>query len=117
MGSPISILHYEQEIKDMLRTSKIADPYFSTDKQNYIAVITSFEKAIGSFNYQIKISFYPNTYIIPFVRFTKNLAFSLGRSKSNLIVILLWVIYILLIVADITVFSPNIIRKIIDVIK
>lgn len=60
-GKISSILHYEKEILALFGAAKVYDQNLSFDR--YKQISDTFERAIGSFLYEIKKNFFPNYWL------------------------------------------------------
>lgn len=62
-GKISSILQYEKEILALFCAANVYDQTLSFDKYNAKRIMETFERAIGSFLYEIKKNFFPNYWI------------------------------------------------------
>ena len=98
-GKIPSILRYEREIFTLFKAANVHDTYLSLENSNAKNVISMFERAIGSFQYELKINFFPNFWIktlvlvpVKIADFIKIKNISIAKAFKFIVVVIYWAV-------------------------
>ncbi len=96
-GKTPLILRYEREIFTLFKSANVHDTYLSLENSNAKNVISMFERAIGSFQYELKRNFFPNFWIktlalvpVRIADFIKIKNISIAKSFKLIVVVIYW---------------------------
>ena len=96
LGKPIRFLLYRAEIISLMDLCNVEDYCFSDqiDHGTIVKTLNAFDEAIGTVNYQRKISFFPNTYFKILANLPHAISRKVGITPSKSLALVLYILYI-----------------------